>query len=404
MDHFPDKQFYLPHHKKLALKNAEDLKKELNEINIKIKQKINSINQQADDKQYLIPLLNFETQVNAIERIISYFHNKIEKYDNEIIQIKDYFRDMDIDDVDYFLDQIQIYQEDINKCNRTIEKIKGKEQELNQIFPELSKIIEIFIKNIEQYELQITEKWISIKSKVFNNPEQKNIHDQLLDNIEIISEIYFDKKEFYNVIKESLNKVKFKQKGGQTTDQRIEEAFNVDDFNSYISLVRNEKLLTLEAASEEICLFEFLERNEYFNTNMDREIFKNFYKSHSIQKFCKVISKTRFQGKEIDSLSMGERGTLFLRLKLATAAFSIPFIFDQPEDDLDNDFIQNNLVPLFRKLKQYRQIIVVTHDANIVVNSNAEQVIIANNNNEVLSYISGGLEELYIRQKICDIL
>ena len=41
-----------------------------------------------------------------------------------------------------------------------------------------------------------------------------------------------------------------------------------------------------------------------------------------------------------------------MRIKLATAAFSLPFIFDQPEDDLDNDFIQNKLVPLFRKLKK----------------------------------------------------
>ncbi len=123
-----------------------------------------------------------------------------------------------------------------------------------------------------------------------------------------------------------------------------------------------------------------------------------------MQKFCKVISKTRLNGREIGNLSMGERGTLFLRIKLATAAFSLPFIFDQPEDDLDNDFIQHFLVRLFKKLKKYRQIIVATHNANIVVNSNSEQVIIADNHDEILHYISGGLEDPLIRTKICDIL
>ncbi len=93
-----------------------------------------------------------------------------------------------------------------------------------------------------------------------------------------------------------------------------------------------------------------------------------------------------------------------MQLKLATATFSLPFIFDQPEDDLDNDFIQNELVPLFRRIKNYRQLIIATHDANIVVNSNAEQIIIANNDKEELSYITGGLEDAYIREMICDIL
>ncbi|HDV6336489.1 TPA: DNA repair protein, partial [Klebsiella michiganensis] len=97
-------------------------------------------------------------------------------------------------------------------------------------------------------------------------------------------------------------------------------------------------------------------------------------------------------------------------LKLATDAFGSPFVFDQPEDDLDNDFIMHSLVPLFRKIKQYRQVIIVTHNANLVVNCDAEQVIIATNNDEVISYRSGALEygdhdaPNSMRKAICDVL
>ncbi|MEI9864469.1 MAG: hypothetical protein WDN00_07930 [Limisphaerales bacterium] len=69
-----------------------------------------------------------------------------------------------------------------------------------------------------------------------------------------------------------------------------------------------------------------------------------------------------------------------------------PLIFDQPEDDLDNEFIIEELVEIFRGIKQFRQVILVTHNANLVVNADAEQVIVAENVNGVLKYTSGSLE------------
>lgn len=89
---------------------------------------------------------------------------------------------------------------------------------------------------------------------------------------------------------------------------------------------------------------------------------------------------------------------------MANSAFSVPLIFDQPEDDLDNEFIVEDLIDIFKELKKYRQIIIVTHNANLVVNADAEQVIIAQNQNETLSYYSGSLENLDIQNKVCKIL
>ncbi len=52
-----------------------------------------------------------------------------------------------------------------------------------------------------------------------------------------------------------------------------------------------------------------------------------------------------------------------------------PIILDQPEDDLDNHRIYDLIVGQLRRIKQRRQVIVVTHNANIVVNGDAELVV-----------------------------
>lgn len=112
----------------------------------------------------------------------------------------------------------------------------------------------------------------------------------------------------------------------------------------------------------------------------------------------------KYQGKDLNKISVGQKGTVYLKMMLATEAFSKPIIFDQPEDDLDNEFIMSNLIDLFKDLKKYRQVIIVTHNANLVINADAEQIIIANNDKGKLKYISGSLENENINNKICEIL
>jgi hypothetical protein len=72
-------------------------------------------------------------------------------------------------------------------------------------------------------------------------------------------------------------------------------------------------------------------------------------------------------------LSIGQRCTAILALLLAQD--DAPAILDQPEDDLDNEFVFRELVPLLRRQKENRQLIIATHNANIPVNADAELVI-----------------------------
>ena len=74
------------------------------------------------------------------------------------------------------------------------------------------------------------------------------------------------------------------------------------------------------------------------------------------------------------SLSGGQRANLLLSLLLETND-ARPLVIDQPEDELDNRFLFDRLLPALKRLKGRRQIIVATHNANIVVNGDADQVI-----------------------------
>ena len=78
--------------------------------------------------------------------------------------------------------------------------------------------------------------------------------------------------------------------------------------------------------------------------------------------------------RKLTELSGGQRVNLLLSLLLETDD-ERPLIIDQPEDELDNRFLLDTLLPALRNLKGRRQVILATHNANIVVNGDADQVI-----------------------------
>jgi ABC-type multidrug transport system ATPase subunit len=118
-----------------------------------------------------------------------------------------------------------------------------------------------------------------------------------------------------------------------------------------------------------------------------------------------------YDGIDIHKLSPGTRGIVVLTLYLALDRNDIsPLIIDQPEENLDPKSIFDELVPIFEAAKQRRQVIMVTHNANLVVNANADQIIIASVGSHTteglppISYYGGGMEEACIRKEVCDIL
>ena len=118
-----------------------------------------------------------------------------------------------------------------------------------------------------------------------------------------------------------------------------------------------------------------------------------------------------YDGVDIRKLSPGTRGIVLLLLYLALDdADGRPLVIDQPEENLDPKSVFEELVGLFVEAKSNRQVIMVTHNANLVVNTDADQIIIAEAGPHPhgalppISYRSGGLENAEIRKAVCDIM
>ncbi len=111
--------------------------------------------------------------------------------------------------------------------------------------------------------------------------------------------------------------------------------------------------------------------------------------------------------KSLEQLSPGERGALLLVFYLLLDKNDIPLIIDQPEDNLDNHSVATVLVPFIRAAKMKRQIIMVTHNPNLAVVSDAEQIIYVELDKEncyTFSTLSGSIENKDVNKKIVEVL
>jgi len=128
-----------------------------------------------------------------------------------------------------------------------------------------------------------------------------------------------------------------------------------------------------------------------------------------------VSYSLKFDGKALHLLSPGEKGIVLLLLYLeAEQDDNRPLIIDQPDDNLDNLSVYPSLIQYFRERKKTRQIVIITHNPNLVVNTDAEQIVVANfdgSRTPKISYRCGALENADpsgassgIRADVCNIL
>lgn len=104
----------------------------------------------------------------------------------------------------------------------------------------------------------------------------------------------------------------------------------------------------------------------------------------------------------IGQASAGQRAAAMLAFLLAHG--SEPLVLDQPEDDLDNHLIYGLVVQQIRSNKQRRQLIIVTHNPNIVVNGNAELIHVLDFNNQCFVKKTNTLQDLAMRKEVCEVM
>lgn len=137
--------------------------------------------------------------------------------------------------------------------------------------------------------------------------------------------------------------------------------------------------------------------NEIFEnliTDSNIDIVTGYLKSYvaNVEKFSLEFNINNKEGssgspiyKSVRVLSLGQKVVAMLSFILGYSEYSNdyrPLIIDQPEDNLDNQYIYKNLVKQLRSIKDKRQVIIATHNATIVTNAKADQVCIMQSDNQ----------------------
>jgi hypothetical protein len=114
-----------------------------------------------------------------------------------------------------------------------------------------------------------------------------------------------------------------------------------------------------------------------------------------------------WNGRNLDQLSPGERGSLLLVFYLLIDLRTEPLIIDQPEENLDNETISALLIPAVRAARERRQLIMVTHNPNLAVVCDADQVIYARIERGAgnrITYTTGAIENPVITPHVVNVL
>ena len=115
----------------------------------------------------------------------------------------------------------------------------------------------------------------------------------------------------------------------------------------------------------------------------------------------------KWDEKDLAMLSPGERGTVLLVFYLLIDKSDMPLIIDQPEGNLDNHTVAKILVNCIRETRKRRQVFIVTHNPNLAVVCDADQVVHASLDKEdgnAIAYSTGALENPQISKFVTDVL
>lgn len=361
---FPNKILNIK--KQNIAREIEQLEDTLNEANAA--SLINKKETLEKEKEKLI------SETDAEEKTYQKFLHDLEEWNKnrlEIIGNKD--KENSIEalkiELDYIEDDLKReYTEHKEQRIRIIQQIFEKKQEIANIYKTIYVPVDMEIKRIlTDVDNQITFSTDMIIS-------DKEFSEKLLSYIsKSYSGIFFGKTESLNTVNAMLKNKDF---------NKIED--------------------TIEFINEVLeCVYEDIDNSSKKIKNKEE-----FYQLVTGLDYIDIIYSLKVGNSSLQELSPGERGIVLLIFYLALSKNDIPIIIDQPEDNLDNQSVYDKLVPCICEAKRKRQVIIVTHNPNIAIACDAEQIVYCSmdKNNNIISYKSGSIENENIRNKVIDIL
>lgn len=263
----------------------------------------------------------------------------------------------------------------------------------------------MFVENVIDFKnlLKIN---LNQKQKYYMNYNiaSKNLIDYLetanqkIGTINLLNYLSNDK---YDKINQSINIFDFCDELSKEMIDHDIKTLDDNNYHIFLSLIKKEIFNERNIDSLLDCLKNYITDMETF----DLEFNINNKEQNS--------SSSGPSFKNINQLSLGQKVVAMLSFVLGYSEFSedySPLIIDQPEDNLDNQYIYKNLVKQLRDIKTKRQVIIATHNATIVTNAKAEQVIVMESDNfhgwiektgypnetsiikRIINYLEGGVD------------
>jgi ABC-type cobalamin/Fe3+-siderophores transport system ATPase subunit len=412
---------------------------------ITIEQELNA--QIRKNQQTTNQIIEFQNWINEeVDSLKEQFQNKM---NSKIIQLNNIDVSMfDCISLDINIKGQEIVEEVVNKLEEENNESNKKVEELQiKIQP-----LEEMNKNLKT-EQKNTRAWIENKGKLeeeLNQLEQQKkgldkskeqileLQNQRKSHYLNLLEIKVDQKEKYNELKselESNQNIGFKVKiefnvnrflekedaiinhGSGNSQERIIESLQdrIIDKANKIDQVSKEEIGTIIGFIDSVESENFISEVFGEKKNKDNLLKKSFsindLYNWIFDDYYDVNYFIEFKGKSLETLSPGQKGLVLMKVFLRLDSSSKPLLIDQPEDNLDNKSVFNDLVNDFREIKKKRQIIIATHNPNLVVNTDSEQVIVAkfedsngSGDKPRIIYSAGSLENNEIRKQVCDIL
>ena len=344
----------------------------------------------------------------------------------------------------YYQDKLKFIDDSIDQLQGLISEIEiiinfeGKrvfntdnifKEELKQINNEKSNIeekLKLYQQNEEvKKQIRTLEESIEIDRKLLSEIDSLNKKiEEKRQSIEEIKTKLFDLyknsyNEYIDIVEQLKNRTIELEKDGLQI--RGVTQFNFPKFRREIINFTHGKY----SDNDKYCICEE-DRSRIFETNYDElisNISKMFNEIMTSEYRIKTISKKEavkkllddyfydyweitYKNDKLGEMSTGKASFVILMLIIGLSKSKSPILIDQPEDNLDNRSVSENIISYLRNKKIERQIILVTHNANIVVNADAENVIVANqkgqNDKETSSiykfdYINGAIENTFAK-------
>lgn len=262
-----------------------------------------------------------------------------------------------------------------------LERICKETEKLSNIEEEMNRIISTILSLTTARECDYDEFTEHFKSIVFKDTNE---------NFKIIA----IKRRRRTLFNETISKV-FTQSALKSIHNGVFKDINSDNF-------------ILESEFDEACKESFIKA--ILSNDTQKVLLSKYDKEHALQEllsdFDNIIYTVEMDGDLIESMSPGKKALVLLKLLISHDESKCPILLDQPEDDLDNLSIVSELVSFIKARKLDRQIILVTHNANLVLGCDAEEVIVANqqiegnpltkNKEFRFEYRSGSIENITI--------